>query len=162
MPHDTQAALPALDPETQPWIEHTDYPEPFQALVAGALRRKLGDATGLTNFGVNLVRLPSGSASSQRHWHTKQDEFVFVLEGELVLVTDAGEQVLTAGMAAGFPAGVPDGHHLINRSGRDALYLEIGDRTKFDDGDYPDLDMVWRSVGDGDRYIYLHRDGTPW
>jgi uncharacterized cupin superfamily protein len=86
-----------------------------------------------------------------------------MLEGELVLATDAGEQLLTAGMAAGFPAGKPDGHHLINRSRRDALFLEIGDRTPGDEGDYPDIDMIWRVVTEGDhRYVYLHKDGTPY
>jgi uncharacterized cupin superfamily protein len=111
---------------------------------------------------VNLVRLPPGCASSQRHWHTRQDEFVYVLEGELTLVTDAGEQRLTAGMAAGFPAGRPDGHHLVNRSGRDALFLEIGDRSPGDEGEYPDIDMIWRTVDGDQRYVYLHRDGTPY
>lgn len=153
---------PALDPATLPWIEHTDYPEEFRAAVAGAERRRLGDALALKNFGVNLTRLPPGCISSHRHWHTKQDEFVYVLAGTLVLVTDGGEQILSAGMAAGFPAGRPDGHQLVNRSSRDALYLEIGDRTPGDDGEYPDIDMIWRNVGDGDTDIYLHKDGTPY
>lgn len=152
----------ALDPATLGWVEHTDYPEPFRAAVAGAQRKRLGDALALKNFGVNLTRLPPGSASSHRHWHTRQDEFVYVLAGTLVLVTDAGERTLGAGMVAGFPAGRPDGHHLVNRSGQDALYLEIGDRTPGDDGEYSDIDMIWHSVGDGDRYVYLHKDGTPY
>jgi uncharacterized cupin superfamily protein len=115
---------------------------------------------GLKNFGVNLMRLPPGCASSQRHWHSKQDEFVYVLEGEVVLVTDAGEQSLRAGMAAGFPAGKPDGHHLVNRGARDALVLEVGDRTAGDEGDYSDIDMMWRIVDGVERY--LHKDGTPY
>jgi uncharacterized cupin superfamily protein len=151
---------PALDPATVPAVGGTSYPEPFRALVAGRERRRLGDALGLKNFGVNLTRLRPGAASAQRHWHTRQDEFVFVVEGEVVLVTDAGEQVLTPGMAAGFPAGKPDGHHLVNRSGRDAVYLEIGDRTPGDEGEYPDIDMVFRIVGG--RVAYLHKDGTPY
>ncbi len=157
-----QLQLPALDPATVALRTESDYPPQFQVSVAGLERRRLGDATGLKNFGVNLVRLPPGVASALRHWHTKQDEFVFLLQGELVLVTDAGEQVLTPGMAAGFPAGKPDGHHLVNRSDRDALYLEIGDRMPGDEGDYPDIDMVWRIKGDPNNSVYLHKDGTPY
>jgi uncharacterized cupin superfamily protein len=152
--------LPALDPASVPTVVSTAYPEPFRALVAGRERRRLGDALGLKNFGVNLTCLKPGSASSQRHWHVKQDEFVYILEGELVLVSDAGEQVLTPGMAAGFPAGKHDGHHLVNRSGRDAIFLEIGDRTPGDEGEYPDIDMVFR-IRDG-KSLYLHKDGTPY
>jgi uncharacterized cupin superfamily protein len=152
--------LPALDPATVESAFGSDYPAPFDALVAGRERRRLGDALGLRNFGVNLTRLPPGCASSQRHWHTKQDEFVYILEGEVVLVTDAGEQTLTAGMAAGFPAGKADGHHLVNRSGRDALVLEVGDRTPGDEGGYSDIDMMWRIVDGEERY--LHKDGTPY
>ncbi|MFZ5789879.1 MAG: cupin domain-containing protein [Pseudomonadota bacterium] len=151
---------PALDPAMVAPDTGTSYPAPFRALVAGRARRRLGNALGLKNFGVNLTKLPPGCASSQRHWHTRQDEFVYVLEGEVVLVTDAGEQVLTAGMAAGFPAGKPDGHHLVNRSGRDALVLEVGDRTPGDEGNYPDIDMMWRIVDGEERY--LHKDGTPY
>ena len=151
---------PALDPATLPPETGSTYPAPFRALVAGRQRRPLGDALGLKNFGVNLTRLPPGYASSQRHWHTRQDEFVYVLEGELVLVTDAGEQVLTAGMAAGFPAGKPDGHHFVNRGGRNAVFLEIGDRTPGDEGDYSDIDMMWRLVDGEERF--LRKDGTPY
>src|SRR5262247_3785297 len=124
---------PALDPATVTPRIGTDYPPPFDRLVAGRERRRLGDALGLKNFGVNLMRLPPGCTSSQRHWHSRQDEFVFVVAGEVVLVTDGGEQRLTAGMAAGFPKGRADGHHLLNRSGRDALLLEVGDRTEGDE-----------------------------
>jgi uncharacterized cupin superfamily protein len=104
--------------------------------------------------------LPPGFASSQRHWHSRQDELVYIVEGDLVLVTDDGEQLLTAGMAAGFPAGRADGHHLVNRSGRDALVLEIGDRTAADEVDYSDIDMMVRWVDGEERY--LHKDGTPY
>jgi uncharacterized cupin superfamily protein len=151
---------PALDPATLPGKAGSDYPEPFDTAVAARERRALGDALGLTNFGVNLTRLPPGCASAQRHWHSRQDEFVYIVAGEVVLVTDAGEQVLGAGMAAGFPAGVRDGHHLINRSDRDAIYLEIGDRTPDDECDYPDIDMLVRWI-DGEE-IYVHKDGTPY
>ncbi len=151
---------PALDPQTVPARTGGDHPEPFRHKVAAREKRALGDALGLSNFGVNLVRLPPGAPSTLRHWHSRQDEFVYVLEGELVLRTDGGEQVLTAGMAAGFPAGVADGHVLINRSRRDALYLEVGDRSEGDDVDYPDIDLLIREV-DGERR-YVHKDGRPY
>ncbi|MSP48507.1 MAG: cupin domain-containing protein [Alphaproteobacteria bacterium] len=152
---------PALDPMTLPCHRGSkSYPEPFRALVAGRERRALGDALGLKNFGVNLTRLDPGAASSQRHWHYRQDEFVYVLEGEVVLVTDAGAQTLTAGMAAGFPAGKPDGHHLINRSARPALYLEVGDRAPGDQVDYSDIDMRVREVTAPD--VFTRKDGTPY
>ncbi|MGW1424497.1 cupin domain-containing protein [Bradyrhizobium manausense] len=155
--------LPALDPATVlPSTEDPDYPKEFWGPVIGAERRRLGDAAGLKNFGVNIVRLPPGHASSQRHWHTKQDEFVFILEGQLTLVSEAGEQLLNPGMAAGFPAGKPDGHHVINRGSTDAVFLEIGDRSPGDEGEYPDIDMRWKNVDGDQRYIYVHKDGTPY
>lgn len=155
--------LPALDPMAVPGITgETDYPKIFQAGMTGATWRRLGDATGLKNFGVNLTTLPPGNASALRHWHTRQDEFVYVISGEVVLVTDRGEQILTAGMAAGFPAGVPDGHHLVNRSGQDATFLEIGDRSPGDDCAYPDVDLVCRCIDGDQRTAYLHKDGTPY
>ncbi|CAO3419554.1 cupin domain-containing protein [Azospirillum doebereinerae] len=148
---------PVLDPATlTARTGETDYPDPFRAAVAGRHRVALGDPLGLSNFGVNLTRLDPGASSALRHWHSRQDEFVYVVEGELVLVTDAGETRLTAGLCAGFPAGAADGHRLINRSDRPASYLEIGDRSAGDAIDYADEDMVWR---DG---AYHHRDGTPW
>ena len=151
---------PALDPEAVPAVTGSDYPEPFRAEVAARERRRLGDALGLTNFGVNLTRLPPGCASSQRHWHSKQDEFVYIVDGEVELVTDGGERVLRAGQVAGFPAGARDGHHLINRTGRDALYLEVGDRTPDDTCDYPDIDMLVRWIDGEEKYV--HKDGTPY
>ena len=151
---------PALDPATLPARSGTIYPEAFRGAVAGRSKRALGNALRLKNFGVNLTHLPPGSASSLRHWHTKQDEFVYVVQGEVTLVTDAGAQVLTAGMAAGFPAGKADGHHLINRSTRDAVYLEVGDRTPGDEADYPDVDLCLRVV-DG-KLTFLHKDGSPY
>ena len=150
---------PALDPETVHARVGSSYPEPFRSLVGGRRKRALGDALGLTNYGVNLVELPPGALSSMRHWHSKQDEFIYVLEGELTLITDAGEQVLRAGMVAGFPAGANDGHHLINRSGAPARYLEIGDRTLDDATVYPDVDLdLPVDIENG----FLHKDGTPY
>jgi uncharacterized cupin superfamily protein len=152
--------LPALDPKDVKPVVGSDYPPPHDQLAKTRERRRLGDVLGLTNFGVNLLRVPPGCASSQRHWHSKQDEFVFILEGEVVLVTDAGEQTLTAGMAAGFPAGTGDGHHLVNRSARDAILLEVGDRMPADEVDYSDIDMMIRWVGGEERF--LHKDGKPY
>ena len=139
----------------------TNYPQHLHKFVAGRAKRRLGDAFGLRNFGVNLTTLAPGAMSALRHWHTKQDEFIYMLEGEAVLVTDAGEEILRPGMVAGFPAGKQDGHHLINRSQRDVVYLEIGDRLPGDAADYPDMDMVTRQQPDG-RWVYFHRDGKPY
>jgi uncharacterized cupin superfamily protein len=119
---------------------------------------KLGDAAGLTQFGVNLVTLPPGAWSSQRHWHSHEDEFVYVLSGALVLVTDAGEELLGPGDSAGFRAGVQDGHHLQNRSAADATFLVVGSRHPEDGGEYPDLDLVFLSGRRG----YAHKDGTKY
>jgi uncharacterized cupin superfamily protein len=154
-------SLPALDPDTVPADNKTGYPEVYRAAVAGRAKRRLGNAVGLSHFGVNLVRLAPGAASSQRHWHKAEDEFVYILEGEVALVTDAGAQTLTAGMAAGFPAGKPDGHHLVNRSKRDVLYLEVGDRRpESDAAEYPDVDL--RLVNRDGKLVFTHKDGTPW
>jgi uncharacterized cupin superfamily protein len=132
------------------------YPTPFDAPCTARARQRLGDAAGLTDFGVNMLRLPAGAWSSQRHWHTAEDEFVFVLEGEVVLVTDAGEEYLRAGDCAGFKAGVKDGHHLQNRSQREAVILEIGSRkADEDEGEYPDIDLRFLKGGAG----FAHKDG---
>ena len=131
------------------------YPPPYGAPCAARVRTRLGDAAALTDFGVNLLRLPPGAWSSQRHWHTAEDEFVYVLEGEVVLVTDAGEETLRPGDCAGFKAGVEDGHHLQNRSQADALLLEVGSRKTEDAGDYPDIDLRFSPDG------YTHKDGSP-
>ena len=151
---------PAIDPADVAGRSSSSYPEPFRTLVTGRHKRALGDAVGLHNFGVNLVRLAPGAGSSQRHWHTHQDEFVFVLEGEITLVTDAGVQTLGRGMAAGFPAGKPDGHHLVNRSAADAVYLEIGDRSPGDTAEYPDVDLALRLV-EG-KLVFTHKNGEPY
>lgn len=152
--------FPAFDPATAPERLGSNYPPPYCERVAGRAKRRLGDAAGLTQFGVNLVTLPPGCESSMRHWHAGEDEFVYVLEGELVLVTDSGEQRLTAGMAAGFPAGKQDGHQLANRGARPAKYLEVGTRLPADEVDYSDVDMLVRIVDGVERYV--HKDGTPY
>jgi uncharacterized cupin superfamily protein len=156
-----QLRPPALDPQTVPARAGSSYPAPFRAAVDARQKRPLGDATGLTQFGVNLVELPPGCWSAQRHWHTHEDEFVYVLDGELTLVTGGGEQILRPGMAAGFPAGAPDGHHLINRTDRPAVYLEVG--TRRDDLDecvYPDIDMAVRQHGG--RQMFVRKTGEPY
>jgi uncharacterized cupin superfamily protein len=137
----------------------TSYPAPFDAPCAARVRQRLGNAAGLTDFGVNRLRLPPGTWSSQRHWHSAEDEFVMVLEGEVLLVSDAGEELLRAGDCAGFKAGVRDGHHLQNRSSRDVIVLEVGSRkTAEDEGDYPDIDLRFPKGDLG----YVHKDGTPY
>jgi len=137
------------------------YPAPFRDLVAGRERRALGDAVGLTQFGVNLSRLPPGSASSQRHWHENEDELIYVLEGELVLVEDGGETVLRPGDAAGWKAGATNGHQLINKSQRDALFLEIGTRAAHERAHYPDIDLMAERDAPG-AGRYLHKSGEPY
>lgn len=135
------------------------YPAPFDAPCRERQRRALGDLAGLTQFGVNQLRLPPGAWSSQRHLHTAEDEFVWVLEGEVVLVTEAGERVLRAGDCAGFPAGLADAHHLQNRSGQEAVLLEVGARRPAVDGcDYPDIDLIIAPGTDA----FSHRDGRPY
>ena len=138
----------------------TLYPPPFDAPCLARSRARLGDAAGLTQFGINLLRLPPGAWSSQRHWQTGSDEFVYVLSGEVVLVTDAGEEVLRAGDAAGFKAGDPDGHCLQNRGAAEATVLEIGTRVPGDAAHYSDVDMVAPAHGKPARYT--RRDGTPY
>jgi uncharacterized cupin superfamily protein len=148
-----------IDVSTVTAVTGSRYPAPFDAPCAPRIRRRLGDEAQLTDFGVNLLRLPAGAWSSQRHWHSAEDEFVYVLEGEVVLVTDAGEESLRAGDCAGFKAGVKDGHHLQNRSQQDAVVLEIGSRkVAEDEGDYPDIDLRFQK----NRAGYVHKDGTPY
>ncbi len=138
----------------------TLYPPPFDQPCRARARAKLGDVAGLTQFGVNLLRLPPGAWSSQRHWHTSSDEFVYVLSGEVVLVTDDGEETLRAGDAAGFSADEGNGHCLQNRSASDAQVLEIGTRDADGVGYYSDIDMV--APAGGKPAVYTHRDGTPY
>jgi uncharacterized cupin superfamily protein len=151
--------LPAVDPGTVPSRTGSSYPEPFRQAAGARIRQALGDAVGLSQFGVNLLELPPGAWSSQRHWHSHEDELVYVLDGEITLVSDAGEQVLGPGMAAGFPAGKADGHHLINRSDRPARCLEIGSRRPAEDEViYADIDLELRQTKDGERFV--KKDGT--
>jgi uncharacterized cupin superfamily protein len=135
----------------------SSYPAPHDEPCKRRERRRLGDAAGLTQFGVNLLRLPAGTWSSQRHWHSAEDEFVFVVSGEVVLVTDAGEEILRAGDCAGFKASDPSGHHLQNRSAAEAVVLEVGGRSEHDRVEYSDIDMKWTGPTG-----FAHRDGTPY
>jgi uncharacterized cupin superfamily protein len=149
-----------IDVASLPVAVGTFYPPPYSQPCLPRERRRLGDAAGLTQFGVNLLRLPAGAWSSQRHWHFKQDEFVYILSGEAVLVTDAGEETLKAGDCAGFKAGDENGHHLVNRSDSDVLMLEVGTRIEGDGAVYPDIDLI--HPADGKPVLYTHRDGTPY
>jgi len=149
---------PAFDPAQLLEQSGSAYPEPYKSRVAGRHRRRLGDAAGLKNFGVNLVRLDPRTESSMRHWHAKQDEFIYVLEGEVTLVTDAGRQKLRPGMAAGFPAGRADGHQLVNESDKAVVYLEVGDRSPDDSVVYSDVDMAARFIDA--QWMFTHKDGS--
>jgi uncharacterized cupin superfamily protein len=149
-----------IDAATLTPVVGTLYPPPFDAPCRARERIKLGDAAGLTQFGVNLLSLPPGAWSSQRHWHTSGDEFVYVLSGEVVLVSDGDEEVLRAGDAAGFRAHDSNGHCLQNRSDGDARVLEIGTRVPDDAAYYSDIDMV--APAGGEPAVYTHRDGTPY
>ena len=136
------------------------YPEPFASQMAGREKRPLGDLFGLTNFGVNHTRLKPGAMSALRHAHSKQDEFVYVLEGRPTLVTDEGRTQLEPGMCAGFKAGTGNAHQLINETGADVVYLEIGDRTPGDDATYPGDDI--KAVLVDGKWTFTHKDGTPY
>jgi len=151
--------MPKIDVAALPFVARGGYPPPHDRLVEGRERKRLGDEAGLTQFGVNLTRLPPGVHSSLRHWHEQQDEFVFVLEGELTLIEDAGETLLRPGDAAGFRAGVADGHHLVNRTERDAVFLEVGTRTATERAHFPGADLVADVDATGVRYS--RKDGTP-
>ncbi len=151
---------PALDPVTLPVNTDSSYPEPYRSRVLPREKRALGDAFALTKIGVNLTTLMPGKESSMRHWHTHEDELVYVLEGEVVLVTDGGEQVLGPGMCAGFAAGMSDGHQFVNRSHLPAAYLEISNRDDADSVTYPDADLMWNPTECPDGYT--RRDGTPY
>ena len=153
----TPLKLPALDPTTVPEQRGSGYPEPYRTRMGDRSKRRLGDACGLAKIGINLVTLGPGGQSALRHWHTLDDEFVYVLSGEVVLVTNGGEQVLTAGMCAGYPAGAKDAHHFVNRSGGPATYLEVGNRTPGDNAFYPDDDLMWGEDEQGE--FAAHKDG---
>ena len=149
--------LPALDPAAVEETRGSVYPEPFRSRMGDRRKRRLGDACGLTKIGVNLVTLAPGAQSALRHWHTLEDEFVYVLEGEVTLVSGAGEQVLGAGICAGYPAGTRDAHHLVNRGNGPARYLEIGSRIHGDNAFYPDDDLMWGEDESGT--FAAHKDG---
>jgi uncharacterized cupin superfamily protein len=153
--------MPKIDKAAAPVTSGTRYPPPFDAPCRNRTSLRLGDAAGLTQFGVNLLRLAPGVWSSQRHWHTHEDEFVYVLAGEVVLVTDRGEEPLRAGDCAGFKAGVQDGHCLQNRSSHDAEILVVGSRHEEDHGEYSDIDMVFTSGRYSGKGSFRKKDGTP-
>jgi uncharacterized cupin superfamily protein len=153
-----RAALVAA--EAPPRAKQTNYPEPFAARVAGRLKRPLGELFGLRNFGVNLTRLAPGASSSLHHRHSRQDEFIYVLEGEATLVTDAGKTQLRPGMAAGFAAGGV-AHHLENHGDRDCVILEIGDRSPGDEVSYP-VDDIEAVMGADGKWLFAHKNGTPY
>jgi uncharacterized cupin superfamily protein len=146
--------------EAPPRTRHSILPEPFASRMKGRVKHPLGDLFGLKNFGVNLTRVVPGGISSLMHRHTRQDEFVYVLEGELVLVTDEGEVPMKAGMCAGFAAGAR-AHHLVNRSDRDAVYLEVGDRTPGDEVSYP-ADDLRGTLGEDGQWRFTRKDGSSW
>jgi uncharacterized cupin superfamily protein len=150
-----------LATDAPPRAKQTGYPAEMAKMVAGRLKRPLGELFGLTNFGVNLTRLAPGAYSALRHAHAKQDEFVYLLEGEAALITDAGETLLKPGMCAGFKAGTGDAHHIHNRSQKDVLFLEAGDRSPGDSVSYPDNDVVAVFGADG-KWRYTRKDGTPY
>lgn len=150
--------MPKIDVDAVKRRQGTGYPPEFNAPCAARVRQRLGDAGGLTDFGVNLVHLPPGSWSSQRHWHSHEDEFVCVLAGELTLIEDEGETVLRAGDCAAFPKATGNGHHLVNRSDVVAVYLETGSRHPEDVTTCSDIDMM-SSNADG---RFVHKDGTPY
>ena len=150
--------MPKIDIAKIPIDTSTGYPPPFNKAVEGRSRKRLGRTAGLTHFGVNICTLKPGSASSQRHWHEKEDELVYILEGEVVLCEDEGETILKPGDAAAWKAGVANGHCLTNRSNRDAVFIEVGTRATAERAYYSDIDMM---IPSGGRQ-YCHRDGTPY
>ncbi len=152
--------MPKIDIATLPVDTRTGYPPPFDRVVVGRERKRLGNAAGLDQFGVNLTTLKPGAASALRHWHEQEDELVFVLEGEVVLVEDDGETLLKPGDAAGFKANGRNGHQLVNKSSREAVYLEVGTRSKYERAHYPDVDLT--VVRDDKGMRYTHKNGEPY
>jgi uncharacterized cupin superfamily protein len=152
--------MPKIDVKSAPATTGSNYPRPFSEPCATRSNVRLGLAAGLTQFGVNVTTLPPGAWSSQRHWHALEDELVYVLEGEVVLIEDEGEQLLGPGDCAGFKAGMKNGHHLINRSTRDARLLTIGSRSDADHGEYPDIDMKFNPGRYSGPSRYTRKDGS--
>jgi uncharacterized cupin superfamily protein len=155
-----ESAMPKIDISNIPTDARTGYPPPYDRVVVGRERKRLGNAAGLDQFGVNLTTLKPGAASALRHWHEREDEFVYVLEGELVLIEDAGETPLKAGDACGFKANSRNGHHLVNRSDRNTVYLEVGTRSKHERVEYPEADLA--VVRDDKGARYTHKNGDPY
>jgi uncharacterized cupin superfamily protein len=152
--------MPKIDIAKLPVDTRTGYPPPLNRVVEGRIRKRLGDAVGLNQFGVNLTTLKPGASSALRHWHEKEDELIYVVQGEVVLIEDGGETVLKPGDAAGFKANTPNGHHVVNRTGSDAVYLEIGTRSKHETARYPDVDLM--AVRDDNGMRYTHKNGEPY
>jgi uncharacterized cupin superfamily protein len=152
--------MPKIDVDTLPLDTRTGYPPPYDRVVVGRGRKRLGNAAGLDQFGVNLTTLKPGAASALRHWHEQEDELVFILQGEATLIEDGGETVLKPGDAAGFKANSRNGHCLVNKSDRDVVYLEIGTRAKFERVDYPEADL--KVVRDDKGMRYTHKNGEPY
>lgn len=151
--------LPAFDPGDIAESNATSYPVAFRAGNSKRWNRRLGDHVGLKNFGVNLTRIAPGGQSSARHAHSKQDEFIWVVSGEIVLETNEGQQTLQCGMCAGFPAGSGNAHRFVNKSDADAVLLVVGDRTPFDEVTYPDIDNHAKAGADG-KYVHTRKDGS--
>lgn len=151
--------MPKIDIDRVPVKTGSIYPPPYDAMMAGRTSLRLGQAGGLTQFGVNLVTLAPGALSSLRHWHAEEDEFVMVTEGECVLIEDAGETLMRAGDCAAFPAGVPDGHHFVNRSAAPARFLVVGSRAAREVATYSDIDMM--VTVEGGRAAFTRKDGGP-
>ena len=145
--------------DAPPKAKQSNYPEPFASMVAGRFKRPLGDVFGLKNFGVNLTKLAPSAISALRHAHTVQDEFIYILQGTPTLITDAGETLLSAGMCAGFKSGSGNGHHMVNRSAENVVYLEIGDRNPGDAASYPDDDL--QALFESGQWVFKHKDGKP-
>jgi uncharacterized cupin superfamily protein len=152
--------MPKVDIEALSIDTRTGYPPPFDRVVAGRERKRLGNAAGLDQFGVNLTTLKAGASSSLRHWHEKEDELIYMLEGEAVLIEDGGETVLQAGDAAGFKADSRDGHHLVNRTTHNAVYLEVGTRSRHERVEYPDIDLI--AVRDEKGMRFTRKNGDPY
>lgn len=152
--------MPVIDPDKVPVKTGSIYPEPYASMMQGRSSLRLGDAGGLTQFGVNLVSLQPGALSSLRHWHLHEDEFVMVTLGECTLVQDAGETVMRPGDCAAFPAGVPDGHHFINRTTGLAQFLVVGSKAPREVATYSDVDLKVEIEAGKARFTY--KDGTQW
>ena len=152
--------MPKIDTTKLKSRESTNYPDAFKHVVKGREKTALGNAADLSQFGVNLTRLKPGAASALRHWHQNEDEFVYILAGELVLIEDDGETLMRPGDCAGFKANVANGHHLVNRTERDALYLEVGTRAPAECAHYPDVDLKFERDETGARI--LHKNGEPY